>query len=369
MSRPLVTKAMHGTRPAFWVRASSVVASLILSAASPLSAFAAPSISARQAQAAEIQAQVAQLDTQLEIVVERYNVARSRLDSTQQASEQTRGQLVAAKRRLYQRQVALSRRVRGIYRDGDVTFVEVALSSANFLDFVEQLDMLVRIGQHDAGIVSDIKQTKRTIERRKARLAVMLTERRKVAAAVGADRQLIEGRVAQRKSMLAGIQGEIAALQRRQAAEQAALRRAAERRISRGGGGGNGGGGNGGGGTFHPTGNSHADVVQVAMDQLGKPYEWGASGPGSFDCSGLTMYCYGKIGISLSHSSAAQFSEGQRVGRSELEPGDLVFFGSPIHHVGIYIGGGQFIHSPNTGDVVKISTLDNRGDFAGGCRP
>jgi cell wall-associated NlpC family hydrolase len=81
------------------------------------------------------------------------------------------------------------------------------------------------------------------------------------------------------------------------------------------------------------------------------------------------MYCYNKVGVSLSHSSASQIGEGARVSRANLEPGDLVFFGrSSIHHVGIYIGGGMMIHAPHTGDVVKISSMD-RSDYAGACRP
>jgi peptidoglycan DL-endopeptidase CwlO len=345
------------------VRISSLVAAIALTLTLPATAGAAPSIAQRQADAARIQSQVAQLDTQLEIVVERYNVAASKLRSTEHASSKARHDLTMAKRRLAKREHALARRVLGIYREGDVGFVEVALSSASFLDFVQQLDMLVRIGVNDASIVSDVKQTKRSIERRRAQLAVILAERRRVEAAVGADKQTITSKLSQRKDMLSGIKDEIAAMQRREAARQAALRKAAEQRL------GGHGAGSGGDQVFHPTGHPHTDVVQIAMAQLGKSYEWGASGPDTFDCSGLTMYCYSKVGISLSHSSAAQISEGQRVGRSELQPGDLVFFGDPIHHVGIYIGGGQFIHAPNTGDVVKISSLDARGDFAGGCRP
>ena len=106
------------------------------------------------------------------------------------------------------------------------------------------------------------------------------------------------------------------------------------------------------------------------MSKLGSPYRWAAAGPDAFDCSGFTMWCYAQIGVSLPHSSAAQIGVGQRVSRANLAPGDLVFFGSGrIHHVGIYIGGGQFIHSPNTGDVVKVSSLDARSDYVGACRP
>ena len=111
-------------------------------------------------------------------------------------------------------------------------------------------------------------------------------------------------------------------------------------------------------------------AVQVAMDQLGKPYVWGAAGPDSFDCSGLTMFAYAHAGISLSHYTGAQFNEGQHVPQSDLRPGDLVFFGTSLGHMGMYIGNGNFIHAPHSGDVVKISPLSDyyQSEYAGAVR-
>jgi cell wall-associated NlpC family hydrolase len=92
------------------------------------------------------------------------------------------------------------------------------------------------------------------------------------------------------------------------------------------------------------------------MQYLGTPYVWGGASPGGFDCSGLVMYVYAQVGVSLPHSSYAQYGYGSPVARSDLQPGDLVFFDG-LGHVGIYVGGGSFIHAPHTGDVVKISSL------------
>lgn len=116
-------------------------------------------------------------------------------------------------------------------------------------------------------------------------------------------------------------------------------------------------------------------AVAVAERFLGVPYVWGGASPlTGFDCSGLAMYVYAQLGISLTHYTGAQFTQGLRVSREELEPGDLVFFdgGADPQHEGIYIGGGRFIHAPHTGDVVKISSLDDAGygfGFVGGVRP
>lgn len=117
-----------------------------------------------------------------------------------------------------------------------------------------------------------------------------------------------------------------------------------------------------------PVSGRAAVAVAAARAQLGKPYVWAADGPGSFDCSGLTMYAWGQAGVSLPHSSGMQINSGTRVSRSELKPGDLVFYGSPIHHVAMYVGGGQVIHAPQSGDVVKYASIDMMS-YAGATRP
>jgi cell wall-associated NlpC family hydrolase len=115
--------------------------------------------------------------------------------------------------------------------------------------------------------------------------------------------------------------------------------------------------------------NVHGGVVGIAMRYLGVPYVWGGASPRGFDCSGLVSYVFAQIGVSLPHSSYAQFGMGVPVSYSELQPGDLVFFAG-ASHVGIYIGSGQFIHAPHTGDVVKISSMTGwySSTFAGGRR-
>ena len=109
-------------------------------------------------------------------------------------------------------------------------------------------------------------------------------------------------------------------------------------------------------------------AVAEAARQLGKPYEWAGAGPDSFDCSGLTMWAWRAAGVQLSHSAEYQFSETHRVELTDLRPGDLVFFGDPIHHVGIYVGGDTMIEAPHTGAVVRYATIW-RADLIGAGRP
>lgn len=111
-----------------------------------------------------------------------------------------------------------------------------------------------------------------------------------------------------------------------------------------------------------------AAAIAAAMAELGKPYVYGAGGPGSFDCSGLTAWAWGAAGVSLPHNAAAQQGMGTQIDQANLAPGDLVFFGSPAYHVGIYLGGGLMIHAPTTGDVVKIVSLSAMGDYSGATR-
>jgi peptidoglycan DL-endopeptidase CwlO len=95
-------------------------------------------------------------------------------------------------------------------------------------------------------------------------------------------------------------------------------------------------------------------AVEIALRHLGTPYSWAGASPSGFDCSGFVMYVYGRLGIPLPHSSSMLWDVGRPVARNELEAGDIVFFNG-LSHVGIYVGSGRFIHSPHTGDVVKIS--------------
>ncbi len=96
------------------------------------------------------------------------------------------------------------------------------------------------------------------------------------------------------------------------------------------------------------------EAVDVALDQLGKPYQWGGNGPNSFDCSGLTRYAWAAAGVDLPRTSSAQYSATTRISRSELRPGDLVFYHSPISHVAMYIGDGKVVEAPNSGNNVRI---------------
>ncbi len=108
-------------------------------------------------------------------------------------------------------------------------------------------------------------------------------------------------------------------------------------------------------------------VLEAALAQVGDPYVWGGTGPDGFDCSGLTSYAYAAVGVSLPHSSRAQSQMGTAVSRGELQPGDLVFFGSPVYHVGIYVGNGKMVHARTFNQPVAVTSVDI-GDYVGARR-
>ena len=116
-----------------------------------------------------------------------------------------------------------------------------------------------------------------------------------------------------------------------------------------------------------PASGSAQKAVQTALAQVGDPYSWGAAGPGSFDCSGLTMFSWAAAGVSLPHSSRSQYGVGRQVSRSEVRAGDLVFFYTPIHHVGIAINNTQMVHASTYGVPVKVDNIDS-SPFVGATR-
>lgn len=109
------------------------------------------------------------------------------------------------------------------------------------------------------------------------------------------------------------------------------------------------------------------EALQWALRQRGRPYSWGAAGPYTFDCSGLTMWAYSKVGINLPHFTGSQWNAGVHISKDQLQPGDLVFFYSDLHHMGMYVGNGMIVHAPHSGDVVRLAPLAGR-PFAGAVR-
>ena len=207
-------------------------------------------------------------------------------------------------------------------------------------------------------MLSQVISFRKLVRTQERQLADQHAEQGRLVASLAAEKAHIEGQLAQRRQLLSSIQGEIARLRAAEHTRQLALATAARARLAAG----PPPSAGIGIGALTPDGASvvpasqYSGVVGIAMQYLGTPYVWAGSSPAGFDCSGFAMYVFAQVGVSLPHYSGAQYAMGVPVSYSQLQPGDLVFFDG-LGHVGIYIGGGQFIHSPHTGDVVKISSL------------
>lgn len=323
---------------------------------SATSAFAVPDSKIEQARRAK--EQIDRLGTKVEIAAEAYNDARIRHTKLLKQVKAEEVRVAKANARITALQDDLNARVSSMYRSGPVTFLEVLLQAEDFDEFASTWDVLRNLNKDDADAVIELRAARAEAQAARQELAKKEQTASKQVKIMAEKKRSIEGQLAQQKRLRAGLEREIAALRAAEDARAAAAARVAatvsfaDFDVS----------------FPPPTRGARSEVVSIAKRYLGAPYHWGADGPNSFDCSGFTMFVYRQVGVSLPHSSSAQFGSGQRVSRGDLQPGDLVFFGNPVHHVGIYVGGGSYIHAPNSGDVVKISALD-RSDYRGAVRP
>ena len=327
-----------------------------------------PSIASKQAEAQSVMGQVQQLDSSLERVIQAYDLATTKLNKVRADFNANHAQLQIAKKSLKRAQDALSARLVSLYTsDGQNDSLEVLLGAQNLDDLVSRFNTANRISAQDSQVLGEVTHLDAEVKAREARLKHAKAEAAALVRERASEKASIEGQLAARRALLSSIRGQIAHLQAQEAARQAELRRELQARIaaqqqqapaqalsstvapvaS------SSGGSVSSGPAPPPT---HSSVVAIAEQYLGVPYRWGGASPSGFDCSGLVMYVFAQVGVSLPHSSYAQYGMGSPVSRDQLQPGDLVFFDG-LGHVGIYVGGGQFIHAPHTGDVVRISSL------------
>jgi peptidoglycan DL-endopeptidase CwlO len=323
-------------------------------------AFADPPIASKRAEADRVMGELQRLDSDLERAVEQYHFATLKLDRIRRAQKQNGYELGVAQRNLKRSQQVIAQRLVTLYTSDQNSTLEVILGAKSLDDILSRVDAASRVSSLDTRVLREVRTFKASAKKAQDQL---VAER-------AAQRNAIESRLAERRRFLASVKSEIVQLQAQQRARELQMARAAEARLASrrqevqqqaentvvG-------------ATAEAVGSTtesetvtvappptHGGVVGVAMSYLGTPYVWGGGGPGGFDCSGLVAYAYAQVGVSLPHSSYAQYSAGVAVSRDQLQPGDLVFFDG-LGHVGIYIGGDQFVHAPHSGDVVKVSSL------------
>ena len=333
--------------PAFLLGAVAILATAGGAVAEP------SQLDRQRTRAQDVLAQIQEIDARLGHAVEAYNFANVKLERIEGELERNRRHIVLARENLGIAERRLADRVVAMYTSGEQSSTVAVLLGATSLDeLLDRIETANRVSEQDAATLGQVIDYRAEVKRRGVELRQARVEQARVVAQRAAQRASIQAQLDERESMLAGIREEIARIQAEERRRSRAI--ASQLRAQ----------------TFESSSASvgtvpdgaapparYGGVVGIAMRYLGVPYRWGGASPSTgFDCSGFTMYVYAQIGVSLPHYTGAQWNMGSPVSRGDLQPGDLVFFNG-LGHMGIYVGGNNFIHAPHTGDVVKISSM------------
>jgi len=377
------------------------------------SAAAADPVAEKRAEAEQLARELEEQGRQVSILAERLNQARIEATGVEERVRAAEADLAVAERRLAEVRARLRDRAVSSYVRNDPLPIEQMLVSGSASDAAVRQAYVATVAGRERATITSLDQVQEERRRQRQELDTARSSAAAVLARVDADRGAASRAADARRATLARVQGELTALveeetrrraeaearraqaelaerrAREEAARAEAARRAEEaarraeeaaRRVASttapavtvprlavttttrrpGPAAGDGEGG----APARPPAPGAAAAVAEAKKQLGKPYEWGADGPDSFDCSGLTQWAWKAGGRSLPHSSVAQYGATTRVPVSDVQVGDLLFYGSPIHHVGIYAGDGQMVEASETGTPVRMASIYRR-DLAG----
>jgi cell wall-associated NlpC family hydrolase len=319
----------------------------------------------KRAEAQQVFDQVQQLDQNLGRADELINLANLRLAHVSFEQRVNRRELAVARLNLARSREMIAQRMVSIYTTPQPSTLEMILGATSLGSLLTRIDNADRLSSLDGQVISEVQTFKATVQRD----AGQLVSERVYASRLLAQRQNVRLSVAnqlgERQRLLVSIRGQISTLEAQAAARQQQLERQAQLQLAaaqaqqaasvqtqvvgatvttpEG-------------ASVIPSSPYGSRVVSIAMSFLGTPYVWGGAAPGGFDCSGLVMYAFAQIGVSLPHSSYAMWNYGTPVAQNQLQPGDIVFFDG-LGHVGLYIGGGEFVNAPYTGAVVSVASL------------
>jgi len=349
-------------------------------------AHSTPQIRAQRAHEKQVIAQVDQIGRHLQIVEDQASNALQRLDLVKRSLRANEYRLHVAKGNLHAAQQRVMDRLYSLYVDGSPSTIDVIAGAQSVSQMISRAESAQVLSNQDASLGRQALGFEHAVQDRERQLQTLKSRREHTLTELQARKGTVQAALAQQKRLLASIHTTIQHLQQQEAARERAARAAAEARLraqlaaqarqaaaqaaaaqaspsppSSG--------------VVSPPvsvpvgdpGVGHPQAASIALQYLGVPYVWGGSTPSGFDCSGLVMYVYAQLGISLPHYTVAQWNATLPISQSQMQPGDLVFFNG-LGHVGIYIGNGQFVDAPHTGSVVRIDSLGNFGGFDGARR-
>jgi len=285
------------------------------------------------------------IDEDFSRTVEEYNLRVLTLEEAKGNVARLQLELASSRGELEVAVAALQERVVGAYKSG-TSALEVIFNTTDMSDFIRRLSLLMSVVKSDRERVDEANALRARTDRLLDELSPQIYEVTTASARLEEQKKLVEDKLAVRQAYVDQLSAEIRGLveQQRQTAGDVVPS------------------GFDVGAFLVGDGNA---VVKTALRYLGVPYVWGGAGPATgFDCSGLVQYVFLQNGMYVPHYSGYQALMGFEVPRDAVQPGDLVFFGDPVHHVGIYVGDDLFVHAPRTGDVVKISLLSERADVS-----
>lgn len=318
----------------------------------------------------QIEEQIEKYDQQIEGLMSEIKQTKAKINSIENDINVSQEQIEKAQKDMEEEQELYNQRMKTMYMNGAGGYLEVIFGAENLSDLFQKVEVVKKLTELDKNILNELKEkqealrTKQSkLNKEKENLVTLNKNQESKVEKLKQDKQkqddLIKEAKKQSKKYSSELNKDQSQIKETERLIKEAVKKASSSansssnaRPSRGDG--------------NPPANTSSDsVVAYASKFRGRPYVWGANGPNSFDCSGFTKYVYAHFGVGLPRVSRDQATAGQYVSRSNLQAGDLVFFGrGTIHHVGIYVGNNSYIHAPRTGDVVKISSLSGRSDFA-----